>query len=89
MAELSCQQKKMRSDRGQKRKAAQKSTKGKNAAKKLDTGTKPQAQRRLFCLFSFFYQGPKFYNTLNTNIINASSPFSFKRALKAFICNNY
>ena len=28
-------------------------------------------------------------NTLNTNIINASSPFSFKRALKAFICNNY
>ena len=39
--------------------------------------------------FQFFYQGPKFYNTLNTNIINASSPFSFKRALKAFICNNY
>ena len=39
--------------------------------------------------FSVFYQGPKFYNTLNTNIINASSPFSFKRALKAFICNNY
>ena len=39
--------------------------------------------------FSVFYQGPKFYNTLNTNIINASSRFSFKRALKAFICNNY
>ena len=39
--------------------------------------------------FSVFYQGPKFYNTLNTNIINVSSPFSFKRALKAFICNNY
>ena len=27
----------------------------------------------------------KLYNTLNTNIINASSPFSFKKALKAFI----
>ena len=39
--------------------------------------------------FSVFYQGPKFCNTLNTNRINASSPFSFKRALKAFICNNY
>ena len=39
--------------------------------------------------FPFFYQGPKFYNTLNTNIIKASSPFSFKRALKEFICNNY
>ena len=39
--------------------------------------------------FSVFYQGPKFYNTLNTNNINASSPFSFKRALKAFICNSY
>ena len=39
--------------------------------------------------FSVFYQGPKFYNTLDTNIINVSSPFSFKRALKAFICNNY
>ena len=35
-----------------------------------------------------FVKGPKFYNSLNTNI-NASSPFSFKRALKAFICNNY
>ena len=39
--------------------------------------------------FFVFYQGPKFYNTLNTNIIKASSPFSFKRALKEFICNNY
>ena len=37
--------------------------------------------------FSVFYQGPKFYNTLNTNIINASSPFSFKRALN--FCTNY
>ena len=33
-AELSCQQKKMQSDRGQKRKPAQKSTKGKNAGEK-------------------------------------------------------
>ena len=39
--------------------------------------------------FFVFYQGPKFYNTLNTNIINASSPSSFKRAVKVFICNNY
>ena len=39
--------------------------------------------------FSVFYQGPKFYNTLKTNIINSSSPSSFKRALKSFICNNY
>ena len=39
--------------------------------------------------FSVFYQGLKFYNTLNTHIINASFPFSFKRALKAFICSNY
>jgi len=36
-----------------------------------------------------FYQGPKFYNTLNTDIVNSSSPFSIKKALKAFICNNY
>ena len=34
MAELSCQQKKMRSDRGQKRKPAQNSTKRKNAGEK-------------------------------------------------------
>ena len=33
-----------------------------------------------------FYQGPKFYNTLNTNI-NNFSPSSFKRALKSFIYN--
>ena len=39
--------------------------------------------------FSVFYQGPKFYNTLNTNIINFSSPSSFERALKSFICNSY
>ena len=37
----------------------------------------------------FQYQEPNFYYTLNTNIINASSPFPFKTALKAFICNNY
>lgn len=39
--------------------------------------------------FSVFYQGLKFYNTLNINIINASSPFSFKGAPKALVCNNY
>ena len=31
--------------------------------------------------FSVFYQGPKFYNTLNTNTINASSP-SLKEHLR-------
>ena len=57
--------------------------------------TRNSCKFRLFlCLtrtkqFSVFYQRPKFYNTLNTNIINASSPSSFKRKLKAFICNNY
>ena len=51
--------------------------------------------RLLFCRtrikkFSVFYQGPsKFYNTLNTDIVNSSSPFSFKQTLKTFICNNY
>ena len=39
--------------------------------------------------FSVFYQGPKFYNSLNSEIVNSSSPVSFKKALKAFICNNY
>ena len=32
--------------------------------------------------FPFFYQGPKFYNTLTTEIINSYSPASFKKALK-------
>ena len=39
--------------------------------------------------FSVFYQGPKFYNSLTTEIVNSSSPASFKKAIKAFICNNY
>ena len=34
MVQMKCQQNKMRSDRGQKRKPAQKSTKGKNAGEK-------------------------------------------------------
>ena len=32
--------------------------------------------------FPFLYQGPKFYNTLTTEIINSSSPASFKKAHK-------
>ena len=32
--------------------------------------------------FSVFYQGPKFYNTLNTCVINASSPFPLKEDLR-------
>ena len=39
--------------------------------------------------FSVFYQGPKFYNSLSTEIVNSSSSVSFKKALKAFFCNNY
>ena len=41
--------------------------------------------------FPFSYQGPKFYNTLNTDTVNSSSRFSFKKKhlIKAFICNNY
>ena len=34
--------------------------------------------------FSVFYQGPKFYNSLCTEIVNSSSSISFKKALKAF-----
>ena len=29
--------------------------------------------------FPFSYQGPKFYNTLNTDTVNSSSRFSFKK----------
>ena len=36
--------------------------------------------------FSVFYQGPKFYNSLTTEIVNSSSPASFKKPIKAFIC---
>ena len=39
--------------------------------------------------FSAFYQGPKFYNSLSTEIVNSSASVSFKKALKAFFCNNY
>ena len=39
--------------------------------------------------FSVFYQGPKFYNSLSTEIVNSPSSVSFKKALKAFFCNNY
>ena len=38
--------------------------------------------------FSVFYQGPKFYNSLSTEIVNSSS-VSFKKALKAFFYNTY
>ena len=39
--------------------------------------------------FSVFYQGPKFYNSLSTEIVNSSSSVSFKKALKAFFYNTY
>ena len=39
--------------------------------------------------FSVFYQGPKFYNSLDIDIINSSSTASFKKALKSFFFNNY
>ena len=34
--------------------------------------------------FSVFYQGPKFYNSTSTEIVNSSSSVSLKIALKAF-----
>ena len=37
----------------------------------------------------FFYQGPKFYNSLSTEIVSSSSFVSFKKALKAFFRSNY
>ena len=39
--------------------------------------------------FSVFYQGPKFYNSLSTEIVNSFSSVSFKKALKAFFFNTY
>ena len=39
--------------------------------------------------FSVFYQGPKFYNSLDNDIINSSSTASLKKALKSFFFNNY
>ncbi|XP_068757218.1 uncharacterized protein [Montipora capricornis] len=39
--------------------------------------------------FSVFYQGPKFYNSLDIDIMNSSSTASFKKALKSFFFNNY
>ena len=51
-------------------------------------GTRNSCKFRLpFCStrtkqFSVFYQGPKFYNTLNTIIMNASSPFPLKEHLR-------
>ena len=45
--------------------------------------------RTLIKKFTVFYQGPKFYNSLNEGIVNSTSPASFKKTFKAFICNNY
>jgi len=39
--------------------------------------------------FSVFYQWPTFYNSLNADIVNSTSPASFKKSLTTFICNNY
>ena len=57
-------------------------------------GCNSQAFRLHFCRtnikqFSVFYQGPKFYNFFNTDVVNSTSPASFKKALNAFICNSY
>ena len=57
-------------------------------------GYNAQAFRLHFCRtnikqFSVFYQGPKFYNSFNTDVVNSTSPASFKKALKAFICDSY
>ena len=39
--------------------------------------------------FSVFFQGPKFYNSLDSEIINTNSIYSFKKTLKNNIINNY
>ena len=39
--------------------------------------------------FSVFFQGPKFYNSLDSEIINTNSIYSFKKTLKNKILNNY
>ena len=36
-----------------------------------------------------FFQGPKFYNCLDSEIINTNSIYSFKKTLKNKIINNY
>ena len=38
---------------------------------------------------SVFFQGPKFYNSLDSEIINTNSIYSFKKALKNKIIKNY
>ena len=40
---------------------------------------------RIIC----FFQGPKFYNPLDSEIIKANSIFSFKKALKNKNIKNY
>ena len=39
--------------------------------------------------FSVFFQGPKFYNSLDSEIINTNSIYSFKKTFKNKIINNY
>ena len=40
-------------------------------------------------LFSVNYQGPKFFNTLNPDIRNSSSIFSFQSKLRSFLFSRY
>ena len=39
--------------------------------------------------FSIYFQGPKFYNSLNSTITGPSSSTSFKRKLKEFFLSTY
>ena len=39
--------------------------------------------------FSIYFQGPKFYNSLNSTITGPSSSTSFKRKLKEFLLSTY
>ena len=39
--------------------------------------------------FSIYFQGPKFYNSLNSDITSSSSSASFKRKLKEFLLSKY
>ena len=39
--------------------------------------------------FSIYFQGPKFYNSLNSSITGSSTSASFKRKLKEFLLSTY
>ena len=45
--------------------------------------------RTHFAQSTFYFEGPKFWNNLNSDIINSPSIYSFKRKLKQFLLQSY